>query len=334
MSKPSSIITLLDFAVREDNSTEPQMNMRFRWHPELLCFKVKYLVEETLNKKEVISNKDSLKISVSLGFSEICYSLIEPFLTSLIIESIYRDHDTPVWFPINNLVNKCNDNKERFSTEEEYVTCLYSKYNMTNNGSLSKAMIFKLLVTFIVNSFLLAWRGAGHLCGYSDALMIKKKENVIQVFERMLSMIVPPECLDSVRKQFNISINNWEKLFLSNKQDTLTNQALILKGKIDASNEWNDGELGRIDEMKEEIKRMEEKLKIWEGEYKSNVSRTRGYQNRLTEIEKKKSIYVLGYVCRDLRQYLVEEETEYSGLYYGSMFHVCCIISNKRNNIS
>jgi hypothetical protein len=98
------------------------------------------------------------------------------------------------------------------------------------------------------------------------------------------------------------------------------------------SNKLNYGEQGRIDEMKEEIKIMEDKLKIWEDEYNSNVSRNQEKLNRLAEIEMERSIYLLGYVCRDLRQYIVHTEIEHTGLYYGSIFDVCCIISNKNKN--
>lgn len=344
MSIPYTTISLLDFCMEANNTSAKSTiitpgyyhTQYFGLEPELLRFNIFNLVKKTFHRRSNLII-DNVKVSISRAFSPLCINVFETYLTRLIMSSIFYDNHTHRWLPstihsqdLSNWVNDTNP-EHPLITEKDYIEYIF---NQTKNGNkhFTRDSIFNNIISYITNSFIIQWQTAGLYCGIQNPTMRSTVTDLTLIFDKMLlHNQVPQQCIPLLTEHFQIAIDNWERKYISKQITSLELQISTQNACINKSIIKNNLEHDHLNELREEITRMQHHLKAWEATHADNISIVNKKIEVLSTIEHEKSLYLLANVSRDLRQLIIRETTQLGGFHTGTLVDVVQIITQLKS---
>ena len=337
MSIPKTAIELLDFTMEEnkldyiDTVIVPQDQAHgkcFGFASSLLGHKIETLVGKILDKQVCESTLTrGVKASFSYSYSNLCKTVFIRFLTSLIMWCIYDDKKNMRWIPTSIISQKLDGGVPE--TEKSYVRMCYLH---TTKGikQLGRFVTFKLIIGIVVDSFIKEWGVATNLCGKINFTKLDSESDLLEVFEKMLiSAEVPLQSVGPIRRLFKKSVDCWQQIFVTKKQEECELRVLCRENDIECQRNECDKEAGRIDEYREEIERMQEKLKSWEQDHKKMTSKLKKSVKNLDDLLVQRGLYLLVGVSRQLRDVVIREATKTGGFNIETLVTFVRFIANK-----
>ena len=344
MSIPNNIIALIDFSIDENTGTSRWWKLNslvalsnppyFGLTPDKLMEDVNALVVRELNRKQAFEFEDTT-VWWSMCFSPLCQHVFEPFITALIMGCVYPNNKRERWLPTKLCTTRVNHEKGSYYTEAEYAERIYrDSHTFRNPKDVVRSPrklrvlknIFEMAVTYVVDSFILQWRNATDI----NATMMTSEQDLIETLEVMLIQDnVPPETASWVREELQVCLDNWETRYRAKRRKELKEKSERCRNTIFESKRANDEEKERMLELNEEIARMQDKLQCWEADHANKVSKVECETKKLNDLETEGSLYLLGGVCREMREFVIRETTNFDGFNLGAIFDVVNIISRK-----